>query len=193
MTRKKIDEEKKIGSLPEISVRFLEAIEELGISAYKLAKEVPEISNSIMSHIKSGRNKPSDDVLNAFLKHFPQYNRSWLLAGYGERTNCKSGAIFVETNPPNAVLLENKPMPQSDVERIYEGLLEKSNAEISRLNREIGVLQTKVKTSQDEKEQMKNTIEDLQAQIEAYRDATAKYDGKTVDRKLPKYINVVNN
>ena len=192
MTHKNSEEDKNATNLPEISVRFLAAIEELGISAYKLAKDVPEISNSIMSHIKSGRNKPSDDVLNAFLKHFPQYNRSWLLAGEGERTNYKSGATFVETKSKNSVSAENKQMPQSDVERIYKDLLERSNAEISRLNREIGGLQTKVETSQDEKQQMEGIIEDLQAQIEAYRSAVAKYDEKSLGRELSDPKKVVN-
>ena len=43
-----------------------------------------KIQRSGMSHILSGRNKPSLDFVLRVLKHYPEINPSWLLLGEGE-------------------------------------------------------------------------------------------------------------
>ncbi len=69
--------------ISDLSNRFLTAINKLGISGYKLSKEIPEISQSTLTHIKSGRNEPSKTALDLFLKKYPEINASWLLTGEG--------------------------------------------------------------------------------------------------------------
>ena len=64
--------------------RFLKAIDEIGYTGYRLAKEMPEISNSMLTHIRNGRNEPSKKVLKAFTEKFPQISYPWLLTGKGE-------------------------------------------------------------------------------------------------------------
>ena len=53
-----------------------------GINSTKLA-EILGIQASGISHIMSGRNKPSFDFLVKLLQHFPQINPDWLLLDKG--------------------------------------------------------------------------------------------------------------
>jgi len=51
-------------------------------SGYKISQET-NISQSQITHIKSYRNKVSDDVMEELLKKFPEINKDWLLTGNG--------------------------------------------------------------------------------------------------------------
>ena len=42
------------------------------------------VNRSTLSHILSGRNKPSVEVLQKILDHFPLLNANWLLRGSGD-------------------------------------------------------------------------------------------------------------
>ncbi|MDR0605995.1 MAG: hypothetical protein LBG80_17035 [Bacteroidales bacterium] len=75
---------KKLTLLPPLSKRFFEAMGKLGISGYKLAKEVPSISNATLTHIRNGRNEPSKTVIDDFVKRYPDINKTWLLTGEGK-------------------------------------------------------------------------------------------------------------
>jgi hypothetical protein len=68
----------------ELSKRFLIAIDASGKTGYQISKDIPEISNSILTHIRNGRNEPSKPIIEAFLNHFPEISRVWLLTGEGE-------------------------------------------------------------------------------------------------------------
>lgn len=46
--------------------------------------EIIGVQRSSISHILSGRNKPSFDVINSILIKFPKVNPDWLLLGTGE-------------------------------------------------------------------------------------------------------------
>lgn len=63
--------------------RILKLLEAKSISAARLA-DLIEINRSSMSHITSGRNKPSLDVVQKILRHFPEINSEWLILGVGE-------------------------------------------------------------------------------------------------------------
>lgn len=78
--------------LPDKSVRFLEIIKDLGLTAYKIDKNPNiKITNSGIANIKSGRNKPSDEVLESFLNEYKQVNRVWLFTGVGNKFNIPQG------------------------------------------------------------------------------------------------------
>jgi len=54
------------------------------------------VQRSSLSHVLSGRNKPSLDFLSKIIKHFPKVNASWLITGEvrdgdfkGEASNAK--------------------------------------------------------------------------------------------------------
>ena len=58
-------------------------LEALGLSASQFAEKVG-IQRSSMSHVLSGRNKPSLDMLIKILEEFPDVDPDWLLLGNGE-------------------------------------------------------------------------------------------------------------
>lgn len=78
----KMEEEKK--EISDLSKRFLEVLEVKNYSGYKLAKEVPEITESKITFIRTGRNNPSKEILDALLAKFPDLSMVWLLTGEGE-------------------------------------------------------------------------------------------------------------
>jgi transcriptional regulator with XRE-family HTH domain len=53
-----------------------------GLAPTKFA-EIIGVQRSSISHILSGRNKPSFDVINSILENFPKLNPDWLLMGKG--------------------------------------------------------------------------------------------------------------
>lgn len=69
--------------IPEINKRFLAVLSAKNYTAYKIAQEVKEISQAKMTHIKSGRNKVSNEMISALISKFPDVNEKWLLTGEG--------------------------------------------------------------------------------------------------------------
>jgi transcriptional regulator with XRE-family HTH domain len=53
------------------------------LSASKFAEEIG-VQRSAMSHILSGRNKPSLEFVQKLLSHFPDIRTDWLLTGKGQ-------------------------------------------------------------------------------------------------------------
>ncbi len=63
--------------------RFKEIMEKLEIDATTLSKKIG-VEPSSISHILSGRNKPSFNFLSKLAETFPQLNINWLVTGKGE-------------------------------------------------------------------------------------------------------------
>ena len=62
--------------------RIQNIIEKYGLSSNTFAQEI-DVNRSTISHILSGRNKPSIEVLQKILRRFPDVSASWLLLGQG--------------------------------------------------------------------------------------------------------------
>jgi DNA-binding XRE family transcriptional regulator len=62
--------------------RIQNIIDKYGLSSNAFAKEI-DVNRSTISHILSGRNKPSIEVLQKILKRFPDVSANWLLLGQG--------------------------------------------------------------------------------------------------------------
>jgi transcriptional regulator with XRE-family HTH domain len=62
--------------------RIAKILEEEGMTATRFADEIGVQASSI-SHIISGRNKPSTDFLIKLLERFRRINAEWLLTGRG--------------------------------------------------------------------------------------------------------------
>jgi plasmid maintenance system antidote protein VapI len=62
--------------------RLMEFLKDRGISSTRLADQIG-VQRSSISHIVSGRNKPSYDFIYKFLQHFPQVSARWLIMGQG--------------------------------------------------------------------------------------------------------------
>lgn len=67
--------------------RIFKIMEKEGLTSSRFAEAIG-IQRSAMSHIVSGRNNPSLDVITKILERFPYVNSNWLLFGKGEM--CKS-------------------------------------------------------------------------------------------------------
>lgn len=70
-------------NIEEFSKRLKIIIDYYEISAAVLAEKI-EVQRSSISHILSGRNKPSLDFVLKVLKTFPEVELYWLLNGVGE-------------------------------------------------------------------------------------------------------------
>ena len=70
------------------------------------------IQRAAMSHITSGRNNPSADVITKIVERFEDINPGWLLTGKGtmkNSSNNQSGGLFGETAPPSGHRNQSNP------------------------------------------------------------------------------------
>lgn len=67
----------------EINDRITTILQTEGLTA-KAFSEIIDVERSSISHLLSGRNKPSFDFLEKFFRHFPNYSPIWLISGKGE-------------------------------------------------------------------------------------------------------------
>jgi transcriptional regulator with XRE-family HTH domain len=65
------------------SARLKQLIEHLGMASAAFAQSI-DVNRSSISHLLSGRNKPSLDVIVKILETYPEVNLYWLLNGKGE-------------------------------------------------------------------------------------------------------------
>ena len=89
------------------SVEFVERLEKLlqyyGVSAAAFADKI-QVQRSSISHLLSGRNKPSLDFVLKIVKTFPEVNLYWLLYGKGkfpqsEKEEASSTSSFANSKP----------------------------------------------------------------------------------------------
>ncbi|MFI3277656.1 MAG: helix-turn-helix transcriptional regulator [Rikenellaceae bacterium] len=70
-----------------------------GLTSSRFA-EILKIQPSGVSHLLSGRNKPSCDLLQRILTHFPKINPDWLLLDSKQVYRTTSQSAVVTTPPP---------------------------------------------------------------------------------------------
>ena len=63
-----------------IDKRLSKFLREQDLTAKQFAEEIG-VLNSTVSHILSGRNKPSFDFIEKVLRHYPDLNPDWLILG----------------------------------------------------------------------------------------------------------------
>ncbi len=66
--------------------------------SYSKFADIIGVQRSSISHILSGRNKPSLDVIQKVLTKFSTLNSEWLLFGRGEMYKNKRSDLFTEKN-----------------------------------------------------------------------------------------------
>ncbi len=66
-----------------IKDRLIKIISSEGLTSSAFADAIG-VQRSSISHILSGRNKPSLDFLEKIMTSFPKYNAEWLIMGQGE-------------------------------------------------------------------------------------------------------------
>jgi transcriptional regulator with XRE-family HTH domain len=75
--------------------RIRQLIEYTGLSSSQFADRI-EVPRAILSHILSGRNKPSLDVILKVISNYRTINPDWLLIGEGEMLNNVAATVAPE-------------------------------------------------------------------------------------------------
>ena len=120
--------------------RILEIIKSKGLTSSRFA-EMVGVQRSSISHLVSGRNKPSLEFLQKVLKAFPDINPDWLYTGQGEMRKGETGDNVKGKEPPKPVLpsgeQESAPVLGNEAGRKTG---RKGNADVSRAIEKIIVL-----------------------------------------------------
>lgn len=116
--------------MEEIGKRLKQILKEKEMNALEFSERVG-IQRSSLSHLFSGRNKPSIDLLLKIKKQFPETDLDWLITGEESITPVyfdKNQSIRVENEPKNVVTDVNKEVLKSDYQYINheEGKLNKA-------------------------------------------------------------------
>ena len=69
-------------NIVKMNKRFQKWLDYNDINSNKLAENI-NVSRATISHIISGRNKPSVDFLHKILNKYPDLNLNWLISGNG--------------------------------------------------------------------------------------------------------------
>lgn len=101
----------------ELTERFKEFMEENSINASQLAENIG-VQKSSISHILSGRNKPSLDFVVKLLRAYPTLDIYWLLNGKSKTDNRSQNPIIEKTD----LFSEELPTQSSKVEKIEQKL-----------------------------------------------------------------------
>ncbi|MBP7173812.1 MAG: helix-turn-helix transcriptional regulator [Cloacibacterium sp.] len=87
----------------DLNERIVKVIEYSTLSASEFADEV-EVQRSNISHITSGRNKPSLDFIVKIKDRFPEISWDWLIKGDGEmlsQKNSEEATTLPSSSTPN--------------------------------------------------------------------------------------------
>lgn len=88
----------------DIKDRIALLVEYKGLNSSRFA-DIIDIQRSRMSHVMSGRNNPSIDVIAKIVEKFPDISMSWLVTGMGDmlvlpnELSCSSSNIKEEDEP----------------------------------------------------------------------------------------------
>lgn len=102
----------------EFTKRLQKIMDYYGESASSFAEKI-SVQRSSISHILSGRNKPSLEFILKILSTFPDVELYWLLNGKGEFPSSKKTVIQSESPPSNLeTQLSSKIETDKSIERI---------------------------------------------------------------------------
>lgn len=103
----------------EFSKRLGKILDFYGLTASALAEEI-DFNRSTISHLVSGRNKPSLEFVMKLLQKFPEIEMDWLVQGKGTfPSSSTSKAIEVNSKtPPSPPLTSPKKSMDSLIETI---------------------------------------------------------------------------
>ena len=79
----------------EINERITKILEYSGLSASEFADEI-DVQRSSISHIMSGRNKPSLEFVTKVKTKFPELSWNWIILGTGEMKESSTPLPFSE-------------------------------------------------------------------------------------------------
>ena len=79
----------------EFAKRLQKILDYYSVSATAFSDEI-EVNRSTISHLLSGRNKPSLDFVLKVIQHYPEVELYWLLNGKGSFPSTKSSSEEIE-------------------------------------------------------------------------------------------------
>jgi transcriptional regulator with XRE-family HTH domain len=99
--------------------RFKALLESLQLSASEFAEKIG-VQRSSISHILSGRNKPSVDFLDKIIRAFPEVNIEWLISGNGQWKKSPSidPSHITATKPDNISPEPKNKRPETSIKDI---------------------------------------------------------------------------
>jgi predicted transcriptional regulator len=68
--------------MDDLNRRVVEVMVKMGVSKTTFANDL-EVSQGLITHISTGRNKPGVELLQKILLKYPSINAEWLLLGSG--------------------------------------------------------------------------------------------------------------
>ena len=101
--------------------RIIELLKQENLSATKFA-DIIRVQRSSISHILSGRNKPSYDFIEKTLLNFPDINAEWLILG--------KGSIYKQQTELNSNIADSKIEVNNDL--FSKSLENKSNTSVDK-------------------------------------------------------------
>lgn len=113
--------------------RIIQFLKEMNLTSTKFADEIG-VQRSSISHILSGRNKPSFDFIEKMLNAYPEVNAQWLITGKG-------------------VMLENQPslFQNNDTENTQSSTSRESNINKSLMQEHLISQSNEINTDKDVK------------------------------------------
>lgn len=124
--------------------RIIQFLKEKNLTSTKFADEIG-VQRSSISHILSGRNKPSFDFIEKMLKAYPDIDAQWLITGKGNMLS-NQPSLFNQSNQNNEkssssreLNIQNSPMKEHLISNSDEVIEEKEeNMDLhKKKNREI--------------------------------------------------------
>lgn len=117
----------------DFSKRIHKIMEKNDLNASSFAEAI-NVGRSSISHILSGRNKPSLDLVMNIVSQFPEVDLYWILNGTGTYPKTEQVATAISTTAPIAVIDDQKteePVPDKNASTSATDLLSVIDKDIS--------------------------------------------------------------
>lgn len=101
----------------EFNTRLKKILDYYGLSASGFA-EITKIQRSSISHILSGRNKPSLEFISKVLNAFPEVDLTWFLGGAGEFPNTTTPLPKAKPKPITSSSTRSSSIEDDSIDRI---------------------------------------------------------------------------
>jgi|GEM_PF-2632935 hypothetical protein len=69
--------------MDDVTKRFFEVLDKVGISGASLCKEIPDLTKQKLSNARNGRNSIQIDVVSYVCSHYKNINSGYILTGRG--------------------------------------------------------------------------------------------------------------
>lgn len=150
--------------MSSLNDRISKIIEYSKLSSSEFADEI-DVQRSSISHITSGRNKPSLDFLVKVKEHFPELEWEWIINGNGEMLNSdteksekKSTSLpdlFSLIDDDNFGLTESEDKVQKEMPRDFDKAEQSTDKEILSDSQRLDVQENKIISQISENQQNK--------------------------------------